>query len=75
MIGVGAAGSEKETEFRMYFRSRGQRVEYCLRNLIQALAHNARTDGKAALADELENLEESLQRNFQPGGTREKEPA
>lgn len=72
MIGVGAAGDEIEPEVRVFFRSREQRLEYCLRNLVMALAHNARADGKDELADELESLEESLQRNIQPGRTREK---
>lgn len=40
------------------------RTRYALRSLVMALAHNAREEGKEALADELEAIEESLQRDL-----------
>lgn len=55
--------------------SRAERTSFALRNLVMALAHNARQEGKEALADELEAIEESLQRDFQPRRTREKDEA
>jgi len=42
-------------------RSQRARHLFALRNLVMALAHNARAEGKEALADELEAIEESLQ--------------
>lgn len=53
--------------------SRRGRMEHALRNLVMALAHSARADGKEELADELEGIEESLQRDFQTRRSRNEE--
>jgi len=55
---------------------KSERVVFALRNLVQCLAHDARENAKEALADELEAIEESLQkpvqRNIQTDGSRRK---
>lgn len=49
---------------------RSVRVVTRLRQLVMALAHDAREAGREALADELEAIEESLQRDIQTLGSR-----
>lgn len=49
-------------------RLRLARDERFLRDLVLCLARDARELGKAALADELEALEESIHRDFQAQG-------
>lgn len=51
---------------------RNVRTVYCLRQLVMALAHDARESGKEALADELEAIEESLQRDISALGGRKR---